>query len=231
MEAIRRRTVGVIIFALAILWLKKFHGRNRRQRRWCLLDRIPGQIRNMNELVGMSDEACKDMLRMDRTAFSRLCILLQDLGGLRNSKYVNVQEKVAIFLSILTHHTKNRSIKFQFKRSGQTVSKHFHSVLQSVLKLHSIFLVQPEPVPDDSEDPKWQNFKGCLGALDETYIDVHVPTVDQARYRNRKGQTSVNVLGVCDMNMRFMYVLSGWERRGQLQILGCSVMQFLALTD
>ncbi|KAL8460636.1 hypothetical protein ACS0TY_032229 [Phlomoides rotata] len=163
----------------------------------------------MNELVEVSDEVCKDMLRMDRLVFSRLCSLLQDLGGLTNSKYVNVQEKVVMFLSILAHHTKNRSIKFQFKRSGQTVSKHFHSVLKYVLKLHSLFLVQPEPVAEDSEDPRWQNFKGCLGALDGTYIDVHVPAVDQARYRNRKGQTSVNVLGVCDMNMRFVYVLSG----------------------
>ncbi|KAL8532950.1 hypothetical protein ACS0TY_009274 [Phlomoides rotata] len=161
MEAIRRRTVGIIVFALAILWLREFQGRNirQRQRRWCLLDRIPRQIRNMNELVELSDEVCKDMLRMDRLAFSRLCNLLQDLGGLTNSKYVNVQEKVAMFLSILAHHTKNRSIKFQFKRSGQTVSKHFHSVLKSVLKLHSLFLVQPEPVAEDSEDPRWQNFK------------------------------------------------------------------------
>ncbi|KAL8489563.1 hypothetical protein ACS0TY_025467 [Phlomoides rotata] len=129
---------------------------------------------------------------MDRLAFSRLCSLLQDLGGLTNSKYVNVQEKVAMFFSILAHHTKNRSIKFQCKRSGQTVSKHFHSVL----KLHSLFLVQPERVAEDSKDPRWQNFKGCLDALDGTYIDVHVLAVDQARYRNRKGQTSVNVLGI-----------------------------------
>ncbi|KAL8530740.1 hypothetical protein ACS0TY_007687 [Phlomoides rotata] len=79
MEAIRRRTVGIFVFALTILWLKKFQGRNRHQRRWCLLDMIPGQIRNMNELVGVSDEACKNMLRMDQVVFSRLCSLLQDL--------------------------------------------------------------------------------------------------------------------------------------------------------
>ncbi|KAL8476290.1 hypothetical protein ACS0TY_028820 [Phlomoides rotata] len=38
-------------------------------------------------------------------------------------------------------------------------------------------------------------FPGCLGALDGTYIDVHVPSVDKGRYRNRKGHCSVNVLG------------------------------------
>ncbi|KAL0448765.1 UNVERIFIED_CONTAM: hypothetical protein Slati_1432900 [Sesamum latifolium] len=52
---------------------------------------------------------------------------------------------------------------------------------------------------------------GCLGALDGTYIDVRVQVEDRARYRTRKGSVSVNVLGVCDRKMRFIYVLAGWE--------------------
>ncbi|KAL8476866.1 hypothetical protein ACS0TY_029241 [Phlomoides rotata] len=87
-----------------------------------------------------------------------------------------------MFLSILAHHTKNRSVTFQFKRSGKIVSKYFHSVLRSVLKLHYLFLV-----PDDSTDPRWQKFKCCLGILYETYIDVKFPTTEKARYGNRKG--------------------------------------------
>ncbi|KAL8491812.1 hypothetical protein ACS0TY_023425 [Phlomoides rotata] len=172
---------------------------------------MPGQIWSLHDLIDANDDDCKDALRMDRAAFGGLCDLLQTIGGLRNSKYVSVQEKVAMFFSILAHHTKNRSVKYQFKRSGHSVSKYFHSVLQCVCKLHSLFLVEPEPIPDDSTDPRWQDFKGCLGALDGTYIDVHVPTLDQARYRNRKGHLSVNVLGVCDTHMKFVYVLIGWE--------------------
>ncbi|KAL8498652.1 hypothetical protein ACS0TY_021842 [Phlomoides rotata] len=212
MKAFMRKTVVILACSFFILWLnKKRLDRNRNRRRFSLLDRIPGQITNMQNLVERSDEECKNMLRMDRVSFVRLCNLLQNIGGLRNSTHVTIQEKVAMFLTILAHHTKNMSVKFQFTRSGQTVSKHFHAVLKSVLKLHSLFLVQPQPVPDDCTDPRWQKFKGCLGALDGTYIDVHVPTLDQARYRNRKGKVSVNVLGVCDMNMRFVYVLTGWE--------------------
>ncbi|CAA0822655.1 Unknown protein, partial [Striga hermonthica] len=52
---------------------------------------------------------------------------------------------------------------------------------------------------------------GCLGALDGTYINVRVPSKDRGRYRNRKGQLPVNVLGVCDRNMNFVYMLCGWE--------------------
>ncbi|KAL8479004.1 hypothetical protein ACS0TY_030774 [Phlomoides rotata] len=206
LEAVMHRTIVV----LAMLWSTQNRpGRNRRK--FCLIDRLPGQLRNMRRLVESSDEACKDMLRIDRIAFARLCSLLETLGGLTDSRNINVQEKVAMFLTILSHHTKNRSVRFQFKRSGQTVSKHFYSVLNAVLRLHSIFLVEPDAVPDDSTDPRWGSFKGCLGALDGTYIDVHVPAADKERNWNRKGHVTVNVLGVCDTNMRFVYVLTGWE--------------------
>ncbi|KAL0448948.1 UNVERIFIED_CONTAM: hypothetical protein Slati_1451200 [Sesamum latifolium] len=52
---------------------------------------------------------------------------------------------------------------------------------------------------------------GCLGALDGTFIDVRVPEQDKGRYRTRKGHVAVNVLGVCNPNMQFIYVLTGWE--------------------
>ncbi|KAL8536816.1 hypothetical protein ACS0TY_012115 [Phlomoides rotata] len=53
--------------------------------------------------------------------------------------------------------------------------------------------------------------QGYLGALDGTYIPVKVPHPDIPRYRNRKGNIYVNVLVVCDRNMNYIYVLSGWE--------------------
>ncbi|KAL0404489.1 UNVERIFIED_CONTAM: hypothetical protein Sradi_2089700 [Sesamum radiatum] len=52
---------------------------------------------------------------------------------------------------------------------------------------------------------------GCLGALDGTHVEVRVPNSDKGRYRNRKGQVSTNVLGVCNTKGKFIYVLSGWE--------------------
>ncbi|KAL8495822.1 hypothetical protein ACS0TY_019799 [Phlomoides rotata] len=76
--------------------------------------------------------------------------LVENVGVLKSSKNIIVAEKVAMFLFILAHYTKNKCVKFQFKRSGQTVSKHFHAVLQCVLKLHYLFLVQPQPVPEDN---------------------------------------------------------------------------------
>ncbi|KAL8479155.1 hypothetical protein ACS0TY_026130 [Phlomoides rotata] len=108
--------------------------------------------------IDVSDDDCRDQLRMDRATFHKLCYMLQSVGGLKTSRRVTVTEKVAMFLSVLAHHTKNRCVKFQFKRSGQTVSKHFHAVLHCVLRMQSLFLVKPHPVTEDSTDVRWQKF-------------------------------------------------------------------------
>ncbi|GFP94462.1 hypothetical protein PHJA_001590600, partial [Phtheirospermum japonicum] len=116
-----------------------------------------------------------------------------------------------IFLSVLAHHKKNRSLKFTFLRSGHTISINFSCVLDVVLRLHTILGVEPTPIDESCNEETWRWFKGCLGALDGTYISVRVPLTQQPRYRTRKGGVAVNVLGVSDRNMRFVYVLSGWE--------------------
>ncbi|KAL8543421.1 hypothetical protein ACS0TY_004093 [Phlomoides rotata] len=147
--------------------------------------------------VGQNDETCKDHIRMNTDCFNRLCYLLRNLGGLRDTRHVSISEQVSFFLTALSHHTKNYVIKHSFKRSGYTISKHFNSVLNTLLKLYTVLLVTPEP--------------GCLGALDGTYIPVRVPHSDIPRYRNRKGNVSINVLAVCDHYMNFVFILSGWE--------------------
>jgi hypothetical protein len=38
-----------------------------------------------------------------------------------------------------------------------------------------------------------------------------VSSDDRPRYRNRNGGISTNALGVCDPDLKFIYVLLGWE--------------------
>jgi len=62
--------------------------------------------------------------------------------------------------------------------------------------------------PRIADDPKYTPyFDDCVGALDGTHILAHIPTEEQARYRNRKGTVSQNVLAVCSFDMRFLYLL------------------------
>ncbi|KAG8377496.1 hypothetical protein BUALT_Bualt08G0039000 [Buddleja alternifolia] len=184
---------------------------NARHITYSLKSKIPKQMENLHEIISISDTTCLEQLRMDRNCFGRLCMLLRDVGGLKPTRNVQINEQVAIFLHILGHHTKNRIVKQSYKRSGYTITKHFNSVLNSLLKLYPILLGNPDKISEDSTNETWKWFNGCLGALDETYIPVQVSTTDKARYRNRKGDIAINVLIVCDLNMRFVYVLTGWE--------------------
>ncbi|KAL1567439.1 protein ANTAGONIST OF LIKE HETEROCHROMATIN PROTEIN 1-like [Salvia divinorum] len=39
--------------------------------------------------------------------------------------------------------------------------------------------LRPEPITNDCTYSRWKHFKGCLGALDETYINVLVWSIDE----------------------------------------------------
>ncbi|KAL8512261.1 hypothetical protein ACS0TY_018638 [Phlomoides rotata] len=149
--ALRHRNFMLLAIAFAILWWRKIRVcLNRRRGRFSILDRNPAQLSQMTELVHISDEDCKNNLRMDRAAFHRLCQLLYDLGGLRNSRYVNVQEKVTVFLTQTVGTNNFKAFSFR----------------QSVLKLHYLLLTEPQPVPDDSTDPRWESFKMATNPLE-----------------------------------------------------------------
>ncbi|XP_028051140.1 protein ALP1-like [Camellia sinensis] len=139
-----------------------------------------------------------------------LCTLVRSVG-LSDSKYVLLEEKVAMFLNVIAHDYKNRNIKFNFMRSGQTVSQYFNDVLKAILRLQGVLLKTPEPITANCTDDRWRCFQNCLGALDGTYVRVRVPAIDKPRYRTRKGEIATNVLGVCSQDMQFIYVLPGWE--------------------
>ncbi|KAF7812029.1 protein ALP1-like [Senna tora] len=166
---------------------------------------------HLRSKVYTSDVTCYNQIRMNRATFDRLCGMLDDIGGLRPTRNMLVDEQVAIFLHILSHHVKKRVIQFRFGRSGETVSRYFHTVLKAMIPLMPQLFKKPEPVADDSTDERWKWFKGCLDALDGTHIRIRVSSEDQPRYRNRKGEITTNVLGVCTRDELFVYVMAGWE--------------------
>ncbi|KAG8364435.1 hypothetical protein BUALT_Bualt19G0128500 [Buddleja alternifolia] len=204
-------------FLLLSYWVYRRRSRRRfitqhaARARYSMIERIPDQVKCLNSLINMTDETCINQLRMCRNAFFHLCYILEVKGGLTHTKHVKITEQVAMFLVVLSHHTKNRIVKQHFVRSGYTVSVIFHRVLNALLRIHTCFLSTPEPIDEICSSDRWKWFKGCLGALDGTYIPIQVPQMDKGRYRNRKGQISVNVLAICDTNMKYVYMLTGWE--------------------
>ncbi|KAL7604732.1 uncharacterized protein LOC111885647 [Lactuca sativa] len=137
--------------------------------------------------------------------------MVEIVGKLQAFRYLQIDEQVARFLYILAHHVKNRVAKFQFRRSGETISKHFNNVVNAIIGLEKELFKKPEPVSETSTDERWKWFKRCLGAIDGTHIIVHVPEKDKPRYRNRKVEITTNVLAACTPDMQFIYVLPSWE--------------------
>lgn len=117
----------VIIWILSILSSRK-RKRSDLATPYRMIERIPNQVKHLHRMVKTTDIDCIVNLRMDRNSFGRLCILMRQLGGLSDGKYVSVEEQVAMFLSILSHHKKNSVVGFDFRRSGQTVSQYVHVV-------------------------------------------------------------------------------------------------------
>ncbi|MFQ6650492.1 hypothetical protein Gotur_022410 [Gossypium turneri] len=140
-QSVRRKRIGI---ALTI---------------WLQICRIANYVKR---LINARDETCIEQVRMNRTAFFKLCEMLQMLGGLKSSRNMLVDE-------------------------------------------------QAKPITANSSNPRWKWFKNCLGALDGTHIRIRVSTIDKPRYRTRKGDIAINMLGVCTPDMQFVYVLPGWE--------------------
>ncbi|KAI8550097.1 hypothetical protein RHMOL_Rhmol06G0077900 [Rhododendron molle] len=119
------------------------------------------QLDTLNRLVRQNDKTCHANLRVNRQTFMTLCQLLIE-NGLEPSRHVTVVEKVAIFLWILAHHTKNRRTILQFWRSGETISRHFNAVLIAVILLHNVLWYHPQPIPANEPDARWKWFKRTM---------------------------------------------------------------------
>ena len=80
---------------------------------------------------------------MSPLAFARLCELLRETGRIQDNRNIIVEEQVAKFLYMLAHNGKNQTTSFFFRRSGETIIRHFHEVLRAIISLEDQFLRQP----------------------------------------------------------------------------------------
>ncbi|KAK4397936.1 hypothetical protein Sango_1269100 [Sesamum angolense] len=131
----------------------------------------------------------RSCLDMDASGFSRWFLFRSATSIFRSVRFLCRSGRILRISSILWH-----------KESTFIGIDLFHS---SGLELDPVLQWPANALP---------RFLDCLGALDGMYIDVRVPEVDKGYHRTRKKPFIVNVLGVCDINMQFIYVLTAWER-------------------
>ncbi|XP_050238396.1 uncharacterized protein LOC126687883 [Mercurialis annua] len=157
-----------------------------------------------------------EMLRMKKEAFLALCQHFKAKGWLKNSRYISVEEKMAIFMFTLSQNHRNRAIKRRFNHSTQTVHNYFHEVLLAMLHFAKEMVIPTTFDPDLNQvtyHRRLRNvFKGAVGALDGTLVRASIPPTQQTPYRGRgRGDCYQNVLAICDFDMIFTFVWAGWE--------------------
>ncbi|XP_034601202.1 uncharacterized protein [Setaria viridis] len=63
-----------------------------------------------------------------------------------------------------------------------------------------------------SNSPRWYPyFKDCVREIDGTHVYARVPAKIQAAFRGRKHYPTQNILAAIDFDLKFTYVLAGWE--------------------
>lgn len=126
--------------ALLLLYKKLKHRRSDRRQD---IDSALSGGQYLNEIIEGNPTHCGEILRMDKKAFSALCANFRNKGWLKNSRYISVEEKTAMFLLTLNHNMRNRTVKRRFNHSLQTTHFYFHEVLQAMLKLAKEMVVAP----------------------------------------------------------------------------------------
>ncbi|KAK2637989.1 hypothetical protein Ddye_025784 [Dipteronia dyeriana] len=147
--------------------------------------------------------------------FAMLCELLRNTGRLKTEGLVSVEEQVCIFLHILAHYVKNRTIRNRFYRSGETISRYFNSVLSAVLQLHNSLLVSPDHVSENCTDERWKRFKRyvvhiCVPGWEGSASDSRVLRDALSRPTGLKVPTGMDARGCTQINEQ--------ERRGNRRV-------------
>ncbi|GAV56836.1 LOW QUALITY PROTEIN: DDE_4 domain-containing protein, partial [Cephalotus follicularis] len=185
----------------------------------------------INRLLCRDDIHCIDQIRMMPVSFYELCNILTRYNLVRQIKNISVKEQGLLFVHCLGHNVRFVLVG-RFHRSSETCHRYFKIVLNAVLKLYK-YVVRS---PDDSTPLEIMNsrrfypyFKDCVGARDGTHF-ASVPLEIQGRFRGRKGGATQNVLSTIIFDLKFTYVLAGWEGSAHdSRILNSALLRYRAI--
>ncbi|CAN6169983.1 unnamed protein product [Urochloa humidicola] len=177
------------------------------------IPRIPGSV--WTEILLEDSDKCYETFRMRRTVFHHLLETLETQYGLKSTREVSSKEALAMFLWTCGAPQSNRTVKNFFHHSTETISRKFGEVLASVTRMAAENIKPKDPqfttIHPRLEEPRfWPHFKDCIGAIDGSHIPVTVPLSETPKYVGRHGYASQNIMAVCDFDLRFTFVVTGW---------------------
>ncbi|XP_050257984.1 uncharacterized protein LOC126703109 [Quercus robur] len=210
--AILASVASVLLVGVALL--KKLRRRRRDLPRAPYVNHAAEREEYINSVLHGSERHCVNQLRMKPIAFHHLCHALTEGEHVRPTVHMSVTEQVFIFLHIIGHNVRFRVMGGRIYRSTETVHRYFKVVLRGVLKLYrALIRLRSEDTPPEIRNSRrfYPYFKDCVGAIDGTHVRASVPPEIQGRFRGRKDGTTQNVLAAISFDLKFTYVLAGWE--------------------
>ncbi|XP_023752711.1 uncharacterized protein LOC111901074 [Lactuca sativa] len=141
------------------------------------------------ELLHGSSLQCHELMRLSREAYVLLCNDFKQKNWLQSSRSISVEEKLAIFLTIIGHNERFRMVKCRFQHSTETIHRCFHEVLNAMMNFVREIIVSTSSneTVNTSGRHRWlkEIFPGAIGALDGTLVHTVVSAGQQTRYRGR----------------------------------------------
>ncbi|RVW89736.1 hypothetical protein CK203_047240 [Vitis vinifera] len=142
----------------------------------------------VRDMIEGHPQTCYELFRMDKETFMNLCDHLKRHENLQDTRFVTVEEAVAMFLLIVGHNVRMRVVAYRFQHSTETVARHFKEVRRALCRLGKI-LICPNNMTNEvssyvASNPKYFPwFKDCIGAIDGTHISAWVPADRQTSFR------------------------------------------------
>jgi hypothetical protein len=102
----------------------------------------------------------QEVLRMRLKPFEALCNIMREEGHLHDTKHIDVEEQLAMFLHVVSKSAGFRDVEERFQHSGETVHRYFHTVLNGLLALVPKYIKHPiTEIPDAiTSNPKFYPF-------------------------------------------------------------------------
>ncbi|GJQ97753.1 putative nuclease HARBI1 [Tanacetum coccineum] len=178
----------------------------------------------MKKVLNGNPIRCVNAFRMHPNVFSKLCGEMESSYGLKSSDKITAVEKLGIFVYTFALGVSNRDVSERFQRSGETISRAFHEILEATTGRSKGFyglareMINPRDLTFQSTPHQIINdkrympyFKDCIGCIDGTHIGACIPEAEQIPYIGRKGIPTFNVMAVCDFDLCFTFISVGWE--------------------
>ncbi|KAL6888952.1 hypothetical protein ACP4OV_009978 [Aristida adscensionis] len=155
-----------------------------------------------------------DKFRVEPHIIQEFSDFLRLKNLLRNTRGVSVEEKIGMFMYMLSQNASFQKLSEKFQHSTETIHRHIKACFDAVTSLTCEFVKPPSTAVHwkiSSDRNYGPYFEDCIGAIDGIHIPMTVSDSESAPYRNKDGSLSQNVMLACDFDLNFVYVCCGRE--------------------